>query len=67
MSFFKVKLNGKYVKVKLEKGMSILDVMHQLGVNRETHLARKNGELASELEGVRGKDRIEVFGVVYGG
>lgn len=67
MSVFKVKLNGKFVKVKLERGMNLLDVMRQLGVNRETHLARKNGELVSELEKVCGKDRIEVFGVVYGG
>ncbi len=67
MDSFKLKLNGKYVKVKLERGMNVLDVMHQLGVNRETHLARKNGELVSELEEVGRKDRIEIFGVVYGG
>jgi len=67
MGVFKLKLNGKLVKLKLERGMTVLDVMHQLGVNRETHLARKNGELASELEKVVGKDRIEIFGVVYGG
>ena len=67
MGFFKVKLNGKPVRVRLKKGMSILDVMHQLGMNRETHLAKKNGRLVSELEGVDGKDRVEIFGVVYGG
>jgi sulfur carrier protein ThiS len=67
MDSFKIRLNGKYVKVKLEKGMNILGVMHQLGVNRETHLARKNGELVSELERIAQKDRIEIFGVVYGG
>jgi sulfur carrier protein ThiS len=67
MDAFKVRLNGKYVKVKPKKGMSILDVMHQLGVNRETHLARKNGELVSELEEITLGDRIEIFGVVYGG
>jgi len=67
MVFFKVKLNGKPVGVRLKKGMSILDVMRQLGVNRETHLARKNGRLVSELEEVDGKDRVEIFGVVYGG
>ncbi|MCX6775527.1 MAG: MoaD/ThiS family protein [Candidatus Micrarchaeota archaeon] len=67
MGFFKVKLNGKSVKVRLKKGMSILDVMRQLGVNRETHLAKKNGRLVSELEEVSGKDRVEIFGVVYGG
>jgi len=67
MVFFKVKLNGKPVRVMLKKGMSILDVMRQLGVNRETHLAKKNGRLVSELEEVSGKDRVEIFGVVYGG
>ncbi|NYZ76387.1 MoaD/ThiS family protein [Candidatus Micrarchaeota archaeon] len=67
MDSFKVRLNGKYVKIKLEKGMNVLDLMHWMGVNRETHLARKNGELVSELEKVGGHDRIEIFGVVYGG
>jgi sulfur carrier protein ThiS len=67
LNLYKVKLNGKYVKVKLEKGVNVLDLMRQLGVNRETHLARKNGELISELEAVCGKDKIEIFGVVYGG
>ncbi len=67
MGVFKVKVNGKFVKAKLKKGMDVLDLMRQLGVNRETHLARKNGELVSELEEVCGKDRIEIFGVVYGG
>jgi sulfur carrier protein ThiS len=67
MGFFKVKLNGKPVRVRLKKGMNILDVMHQLGMNRETHLAKKNGKLVSELEEVDGKDRVEIFGVVYGG
>ena len=67
MGFFKVKLNGKPVKVKLKNGMKILDVMHQLGANREIHLAKKNGRLVSELEEAGSKDRIEIFGVVYGG
>jgi sulfur carrier protein ThiS len=67
MSVFKVRLNGKPTKVKLKRCMSVLDVMHQLGINRETHLAKKNGELASELEEVGSKDRIEIFGVVHGG
>ncbi|MCX6776597.1 MAG: MoaD/ThiS family protein [Candidatus Micrarchaeota archaeon] len=67
MVFFKVKLNGKPVRVMLKKGMNILDLMRQLGVNRETHLAKKNGRLVSELEEVSGKDRVEIFGVVYGG
>jgi len=67
MGIFKVKVNEKFVKAKLKKGMNVLDLMRQLGVNRETHLARKNGELISELEEVCGKDKIEIFGVVYGG
>lgn len=60
-------MNGKPVRVMLKKGMNILDLMRQLGVNRETHLAKKNGRLVSELEEVSGKDRVEIFGVVYGG
>ncbi|NYZ78562.1 MoaD/ThiS family protein [Candidatus Micrarchaeota archaeon] len=67
MGIFKVKVNEKFVKAKLKNGMNVLDLMHQLRVNRETHLARKNGELISELEEVCGKDKIEIFGVVYGG
>jgi sulfur carrier protein ThiS len=67
MGVFKVKVNGKFVKAKLKSGMDVLDVMHQLGVNRETHLAKKNGKLVSELERIGRKDRIEIFGVVYGG
>jgi len=67
MGLFKVKLNGKPVRLRLKKGMRILDAMRQLGVNRETHLAKKNGRLVSELEAVSGKDKVEIFGVVYGG
>ena len=67
MGAFKVKLNGKPVRVMLKRRMSILEVMRQLHVNRETHLARKNGKLVSELEEVSEKDKIEIFGVVYGG
>jgi sulfur carrier protein ThiS len=67
MGILKVRLNQKLIKVKMKKGISILDVMHQLGVSRETHLAKRNGVLVSELEGVGSKDKIEIFGVVYGG
>jgi len=67
MGSFKVKLNGKYAKVRWKSGMRIIDFMHQLCVNRETHLAKKNGRLVSELEEISAKDRIEIFGVVYGG
>jgi sulfur carrier protein ThiS len=67
MGSFKVKLNGKFVKVKLKRGMNILELMHRLCANRETHLARKNGKLVSELEEITEKDRIEIFGVVYAG
>jgi sulfur carrier protein ThiS len=67
MGSFKVKLNGRFVRVKLKKGMSVADVMHQLAVNRETHLAMKNGKLVSELEEVSERDRVEIFQVVYGG
>jgi len=67
MGSFKVKLNGEFVQIKLKEGMRITDLMHQLCVNRETHLAKKNGKLVSELEEITEKDRIEIFGVVYAG
>lgn len=67
MGVFKVRVNGKYMRLKLKKGMNVLDVMHRLGVNRETHLARKNGRLVSELEKIGSRDKVEIFGVVYGG
>ncbi|MEM3555848.1 MAG: MoaD/ThiS family protein [Candidatus Micrarchaeia archaeon] len=67
MASLRVKVNGRYIKVKLRKGMRVIDVMRELGVNRETHLAKKNGKLVSELEDVSEKDKIGIFGVVYGG
>lgn len=67
MRGFRVKVDGRFVRVKLRKGMRVLDLMRLLGVNRETHLAKRNGELVSELEEVCEKDRVEVFGVVHAG
>jgi len=67
MGSLKVKLDERLVSVKLKKGMRVIDLMRQLCVNRETHLAKKNGKLVSELEGVSGRDRLEIFQVVYGG
>lgn len=67
MRNFRVKVDGKLLPIKLPKGMRVIDVMHKLGVNRETHLAKKNGKLVSELEEISQNDTIEIFGVVYGG
>ncbi len=53
--------------VSIEGKASIEDLLLSLGINRETVIARKNGEIVPESEKVKDGDRIELLNVVSGG
>lgn len=60
-----VRRQGKTSRVKIGKGASIAELLEKLGINRETVIVRKNGEIASEEDALGSK--IDIIGVISGG
>ncbi len=54
-------------EIEWRKGMTIKDVLHELGFNTESAIARLNGRVALEDERVKDGDYVEVIPVVSGG
>ena len=58
---------GSERSLELPKGARILDVLKKLGLNREMHVVKLNGEVVVEEEALRDGDVLEVIRVVSGG
>lgn len=54
-------------KVKLASGAKVLNLLNQLGQNRETVVVRLNGKIVPEEERLRGGDSVEILPIVTGG
>lgn len=54
-------------KINLKEGVSIEELLLELGINRETVLVTKNGEISIEDEILKDGDVIEIISVISGG
>jgi len=52
---------------EIPEGSKVLDVLKKLGLSRETHVVKLNGEIVVEEESVREGDVLEIIRVVSGG
>ncbi|MEE8403321.1 MAG: MoaD/ThiS family protein [Candidatus Hydrothermarchaeaceae archaeon] len=53
--------------MKIEKETTIAKLLEELGINRETVVVSKNGEIAVEAEDLIKGDEIEIIRIVSGG
>ncbi len=53
--------------MKIEKNTTIAELLEELGINRETVVVSKNGEIVVEGEALEKGDEIEVIKIVSGG
>ena len=65
----RVKVLGRGIEKEIEwkKGMKVADVLHEIGFNTESAIAKLNGRVALEDENVKDGDYVEVIPVVSGG
>ncbi len=65
----RVRVLGRGIEkeIKWEKGMKVADVLHEIGFNTESAIAKLNGRVALEDENVKDGDYVEVIPVVSGG
>ena len=65
----KVKIKGdEWVKeVDIEKGMKVRDILIKAGINPETVIVKRDGEIALDDEPVYDDFTLEVVSVVSGG
>ncbi|NJE75517.1 MoaD/ThiS family protein [Thermococcus sp. ES12] len=65
----RVKVLGRGIEREVEwrKGMKVSDLLHEIGFNTESAIAKVNGRVALEDENVRDGDYVEVIPVVSGG
>ncbi|NJE62294.1 MoaD/ThiS family protein [Thermococcus sp. 21S7] len=65
----RVKVLGRGVEreIEWEKGMTVTDVLHKVGFNTESAIARINGRVALEDERIDDGVEVEVIPVVSGG
>ncbi len=65
----RVKVLGRGIEKEMEwkKGMKVADVLHKMGFNTESAIAKLNGRVALEDENVKDGDYVEVIPVVSGG
>ena len=65
----KVKVLGRGIKREIEwrKGLTVADVLREVGFNTESAIARVNGRVALEDERVDENAFVEVIPVVSGG
>lgn len=57
----------KEKKIKVEDGLSIGDLLKDLGINRETVLVAKNGEISLEEDVLKEGDVVDIISVISGG
>ncbi len=65
MDIVKVVLRDQEFEVKA--GMTLRHALEKIGVNRETVLATRNGELITDDEILQGGDVIKLIAVISGG
>ncbi|WP_297065058.1 MoaD/ThiS family protein [Thermococcus sp.] len=65
----RVKVLGRGIEreVEWEKGMTVKDILREVGFNTESAIARINGRVVLEDEKVEDGTEIEVIPVVSGG
>jgi sulfur carrier protein ThiS len=63
----KVCLEGRTRSMKMPGRPAVGDVLARMGINPETVVVLKNGEVVPDSEPVSGKDRIEVLDIVSRG
>ena len=65
----RVKVLGRGIEreVEWQKGMTVADVLREVGFNTESAIAKVNGRVALEEERVNDGDYVEVIPVVSGG
>jgi sulfur carrier protein len=65
----RVKVLGRGIEREVEwkKGMKVSDLLHEIGFNTESAIAKVNGRVALEDENVKDGDYVEVIPVVSGG
>ncbi len=54
-------------QVRELKASVVGDLLRELGISRETHVFKKNGEVVTEAEPLKSGDHVEVIKVVSGG
>ncbi len=69
IAVIRVKVLGRGIEKELEwkKGMTIADILREVGFNTESAIAKLNGRVALEDERVKDGDYVEVIPVVSGG
>ena len=65
----RVKVLGRGIEREVEwrRGMKVSDLLHEIGFNTESAIAKVNGRVALEDENVKDGDYVEVIPVVSGG
>lgn len=65
----RVKVIGRRIEREIEwhKGMSVRDVIREMGFNTESAVAKVNGKVVLEDTGVNEGDYVEIIPVVSGG
>ncbi|MEM3401741.1 MAG: MoaD/ThiS family protein [Candidatus Hadarchaeales archaeon] len=58
---------GEEKIVELPDGAKILDLLKELGINRETILVKMDGKIVPEEEELRNGAEVTIFHVVTGG
>ncbi|MBI4176382.1 MAG: MoaD/ThiS family protein [Candidatus Aenigmarchaeota archaeon] len=58
---------GKRHEVDVRERPAVMDILKKMGVNPETVLVRKNGEIVPDTDPVGPGDVLEVLKVVSGG
>ena len=62
-----VTYQGKNRKLSLKPGSDVGEVLGKAGINRETVIVRRSGEIIPDNETLRDRDRLEVLRIVSGG
>ncbi|MDP6613072.1 MAG: MoaD/ThiS family protein [Candidatus Hydrothermarchaeota archaeon] len=63
----KLVLDGKERTIKAGSSSTVMHLLQSLGINRETVLVRKNGEICVEEEKIKEGDDIEIIKTISGG
>lgn len=61
----RIVLDGK--ELELPKGATIADALRKAGINQETVLVKRRGELCAEVEIILENDVLETIRVISGG
>jgi len=54
----------KKKKLKMKSTSTIEDVLETLGINRETVIVSRNGEIVPEIEKIKNGDKLKIVDVV---